>query len=299
MKKKAIFNYYFFFIIIIIIIILFIKFFFNFLNYSSSSEAFTMSNNSLLICIPFHYSDNRWQYLEQILHTFLNTYSINIHIIIDTNDKQTIELVNNNFKKEKDKIIEVIVHTHLDHPFDLTWKHRQHFLDNIDKYMYCMYVEDDMDIPFNNYKNYLNNFSILWPEYVPTFIRYEVQADGKYSSEHSNVTEISKDNIIVKGSKKFIELNVTYCACWIMPMNTLKNNIIKEYHIKQIPFDHGSYRETAASYTTWQLKKKGLVELNEDNTISDYVYIHHIPSNYSDNTQKYNRLLLKNLVRII
>jgi len=294
MKKKTSFNYYLFFFIIILILLLV-----NFVYTMYKKYKIFKKNNSLLICIPFHYSDDRWQYLEQILHNFINTYSVRIHIIIDTNDRKTVQLINNTFKKEYNRIIEVIVHTYLDHPFDLTWKHRQHFLDNIDNYMHCMYVEDDINIPFNNYINYINNFSILWPDYVPTFIRYEVQADGKYSSEHSNVTEISKDSIIIKGGKKFIELNVTYSACWIMPMDILKYTIIEQYHIKKIPFDHGSYRETGASYPTWQLNKKGLVELNDDNTISDYVFIHHLPSDYSDITKNNNRLLLKNLLKIV
>jgi hypothetical protein len=137
----------------------------------------------------------------------------------------------------------------------------------------------------------MENFNILWPEYIPAFIRTIKKDDNKiYASNLLKQTNIN--NIINKNNKKFIELYLTYFAAWIMPMKDIKENLIDNF-LRLEPINEGNYRETAASFPTWQLGKKGLVELDNNNNIIEEIYIKHLPNNYINNAN----LLKENILR--
>ena len=145
-----------------------------------------------------------------------------------------------------------------------------------------MYTEDDMNITYDNYKHFLKSFNILWPDYMPTFIRTEANENIIYSAEIYGVSNILKDNILHKANKRFIELDasqgVMYSAAWVMPMKYIKKNIVDDFY--KIPIGTGAYREIAAMYTTRQLNKKGLIEIDNNNIINPNTFIQHLyPSN--------------------
>lgn len=254
--------------------------------------------DNLLICIAFHYDidpsglrkkEDRYNNLKTVLHNFIINYKIPIHIIIDTNSDDAKKLLLDDFKNDiEKKTIEIYVHMALEHRFDLTWKHREHCKNNLDKYTNFMYLEDDMLIPYTHYLKYMENLNILWPEYVPTFIRIEKhKSNSIHAINLQSPTKLENEKIITKNNKKFIELTVTYSACWILPMKNIKENLSDAFF--KIPVDEGSYRENAASFPTWQLHKKGLVELDNNNNIIKEMYIKHLSDNYG------NSLLTKNI----
>jgi hypothetical protein len=78
-------------------------------------------NESLLVCISFHYNENRLKYLEQVVLNILS-YNLNKTIVVETNQEFKLAIDNNN----------IIINTHRDlpHPFSLTWMHRQTILNN-------------------------------------------------------------------------------------------------------------------------------------------------------------------------
>jgi hypothetical protein len=220
----------------------------------------------LLICIAFHYNPDRIKYLTRVIDAFLNEYKVDLKLIVDTN---TFDLEHYN----KHENIQVFVHEKLNHPFHLTWMHRKHIKENINLYDCFMYVEDDMYLPFENFKNYLENFKILWPKYVPSFVRIE-QKDGH--DFISDVPEKQPLNKVSIGGKEFNEFKFpfNYHAFWLLPQKELKGSMKDNF----VSLSDG--REFAAMYTGWELGKKALVEL-DGGLISKKSYSYHLPNNYA------------------
>jgi len=234
---------------------------------------------TLLICIAFHYVDNRLKYIKKVLLRFLNTYKLPFHIIIDTNTSNT-ELILRNFLSDhiNSNIIEICVHNNLPHPHCLTWAHRFHFKEHIENYETFMYLEDDMDVPYENFINYLDNFNMLWPYYIPSFVRVETNDKGElFSSDHLLIHKLHGSQLLHFESKVFMKLHVDYNALWIMPRDALILTM-KDWFARWETKDY--IRETAASYILWELKVPALYELDVNNKISDKCYVYHLPNNY-------------------
>lgn len=220
----------------------------------------------LLICIAFHYNPDRIKYLSQVVYALLNEYKISVKIVIDTNTKDLLG-------REEFKACQIMVHEKLDHPFHLTWMHRFHVKSGIDHFDCFMYQEDDMRLPFENFQNYLTNFEILWPKYVPSFVRIE-QKDGiDFISDVPEKQPLHKISIAGKEFNEF-KFPYNYHAFWIMPQKELKETMKVDF----ARLSDG--REFAAMYTGWELGKKALVEL-EDGRISKKSYSYHLPNNYA------------------
>lgn len=225
---------------------------------------------SLLICIAFHYVPDRIKYLLEVLDSFVLEYNIDLYIIIDTNSPVKIEGLKHFLYKDK---IKVVVHKDLKHPFHLTWCHRKHIKDNIDNYDNFMYIEDDIYLPFENYLNYLENFKILYPKYVPGFVRIEKKEAFKF------ISDVPKKQIreeVGIGGKQFhsFPFPINYHAFWIMPSKELKESMKDNF----VQYTDG--REFAAMYVGWELGKSVMVEL-ENGLISNKCYSYHLPNNYA------------------
>jgi len=253
----------------------------------------------LLICIAFHYSDSRFQYLKTLLERFLNTYEIPLKIIIDTNSYETEVLVSEEFPRECNSgKIEIKVHEELIHPFCLTWAHRFHFKTLINKYELFMYLEDDMDLPFENFKNYIQNFGILWPQCIPSFIRVERDSSGnEFCSDQLLVHRVPENSLLHIESKRFIRLQNNYCALWIMPREALIATITSNFARWET---EGHIRETAASFPNWELNMHALVEVDSQGKVSEKCYTYHLPNNYIlQEGTPLGKLSVNNLLEII
>ena len=174
---------------------------------------------SLLACIVFHYTDSGLPYLNKIVDAFVNEYEIPVKVIIDTNN-HNIDYMNN-------QNIEVIVHSDLENPFYLAWMHRKHMKDRINDYDSFMYVEHDIYIPYINYLNCMDNYKILFPRYVPSFVRIEEKDGEKYA-----VDVVSKQfpiNYYWIGDKKFVTLDRPFNPFWTMPKRPLLDTMTYMY----------------------------------------------------------------------
>lgn len=218
----------------------------------------------LLITIAAHYNPERVQYLERVIANFVENYKVDFDIIINTNTSD-LEYLNS----EK---ITVVVAENLEHPFHLTSLHRQHVKDNIDRYKVFGYFEDDMLLPFENYLNYLENFKLLYPKFVPSVIRIEEENGAEFVSD---VIKQHKINIIEIGGKQFNEMPFfeNYNAFWIMPAKELKEGMTDNFTKLT------TYREENASFVGWALRKPTLLEI-ENGMVSKKCYSYHLPSNY-------------------
>lgn len=232
-----------------------------------------MLNKRLLVCICFHYSYDRISILEKVIE-ILSDYKMKVDVIIDTN-QTGLNLSKNDIIKQ------ISVNDNLEHPYNLTFMHRKHIIENIDSYDWFMYLEDDMGLPFENFLEFTENFYSLWPNYVPSFVRIETFNQIDYVVDVIQTKNLN--NLIKIKEKYYVDLsngrqNIThaYHAFWIMPkkelketMNTIKNGFFR------VSID----REWAASFTNWELEKIPLVRI-ENNKISKLCYSYHLSNNY-------------------
>lgn len=212
----------------------------------------------ILVCIASHDCKNRLAYLLPVLNN-LKSYPEKVDIIIDTNDSIDIEGVS-------------VYNHNLLHPYHLTWCHRKHIKDNLLLYDWFVYQEDDMLIPYENFHNYTENFNLLWDKYVPSFVRIEKYNNKEYITDVTS--HHKKSDIICLHDKKWIHLSNPYHAFWIMPKQAIINTITKNFERFE------TWRELAASYPMWELKRIPLVMIEDDN-ISKKCYSYHLPNNYA------------------
>lgn len=236
----------------------------------------------LLICICYHHSsDETLKNLFFNLRNIKSTYKCQYKIVIHVNTNLAKELILSNFSEA-----EIHVCSTLLHPFDLTWQHRQYIKDHINDYDVFMYIEDDMLIKYEQLTNYLKNLEVVWPNYVPTFFRYELNKQGeRYAVDVTRVVATSQD-IISFNNKKFCKTDTIYCACWVLPGSLLKEllSVCSNCFTQIRP---GLVREHAASFVNWHLKKPCLIELEKDKfEISDLCTIHHLSNKYVNWTEQ-------------
>jgi hypothetical protein len=260
-------------------------------------------NNCLLICISFHFQENRFFYLKKIIENFLQ-YKVKIKIIIETNSFETVNLIKENFKNEFEKTLFLKIHENLIHPHYLTWMHRKIMNENLENFSHFMYIEDDIFLPFENYQDYLIKLDYLWPNYIPSFVRLEQKDETYYNADAISVTKIKNKDILSINNKKFILLNNPYHGFWIMTQE-----ILKKYKLPNFTIDQKWIRESAASYglspgnhpsACWKspdIQKKGLVEI-VDYKISSKCYSYHLPNNYINNNSKFGKIKLENIIKI-
>jgi len=256
----------------------------------------------LLICIAFHYVPERYKYLKTVLLRFIETYKINIHIHIDTNSEESITLVRNDFNTYLDSGgISIHTHTNLQHPFLLTWMHRLFMASNINNFELFMYLEDDIDIPFENFIRYIENIEILYPARYPAFFRIEKQDSEKYWVDGpANI--IRYNEIIELNGRRFLSLKSSYHACWAMRQKDLGELIndnfinprfidpaILELH-KNTGWNSWGIREIAASYPLYSLNKQCFVEIlpreGSGVLVSPLSMVEHLPKNYTSGPHK-------------
>ncbi len=255
----------------------------------------------LLVCICFHYTEDGVKYLKKVVDNCLS-YPMDVDIIIDTNEDNEII---NQFSSDIDKPnIAVAYHTNLEHPYHLTWKHREHMAQLIEfgDYDYFMYLEHDMLVPYENFVEYTKNFPILYPMgFVPSFIRVEEANSKQYVSDLLGPQE-DLFSLKVDG-KVFANLTHPYHAFWIMPQKELAESIaqygsISSGAIFKSPFyrPDAINRELAASFPMWQLNKVPLVLLEGDR-ISPLSYSYHTTNSYAtDTTHPHGKIELENLI---
>lgn len=240
---------------------------------------------SLLVCIAYHHSPERIKYLDKVVDNFINNYGIKVDIIVDTNiyDWDTgskWECYTKVLTRQLFPTIRIVSHENLEHPFHLTYCHRRHIKDNIDNYDYVAYFEDDMLLPFENYISYLETFKLLWPKYVPSFIRVEEKDGQQYVSDVPARQNINDLGIIEIEGRYFVALPfpINYCALWVMPQKELKETM--KYDFVRV----SDGREFAAMYTGWELQKPALIEVRKTDTgyeVSPQCLSYHLPNNYA------------------
>ena len=178
-------------------------------------------------------------------------------------------------------------------------------MNNINNFKLFLYVEDDIDIPFENFIRYIENIAILYPARYPAFFRIEDHDTEKYWVESENTNIIRYNEIVELNGRRFLSLKSSYHACWAMTQKELAESInenfanpnfihpdILELH-KNTGWDIYGIREVAASYPTCSLNKQCFVEIlpREGSGVraSPLSMVKHLPKNFTSVPHKFVR----------
>lgn len=212
----------------------------------------------LLVTIAHHSAPGRLQYLRRMLEEFAK-YELTNDVLIDT-DVAGLDVHGDN--------ITTVHHPSLAHPFHLTWIHRQHMKAELENYRYLAYFEDDILLPWENFDHYRERFFLLWPDYVPGFVRVETYNGEQFAVDATERTPIQ----CVRDYH--CALRQSYHGFWIMPQEALKATMKPDF------VRVSDSREAAASYPMADLNKAVLVEV-EAGGVSKKSLAYHLSNSYA------------------
>lgn len=259
----------------------------------------------LLVCVCFHYSAEKFPHLCQVVENFILNYTES-DIIIDTNNHHSEKEISKKFGMNSR--IKTVVHDRLLDPFHLAWAHRKHFKREMDYYDVFMYVEDDILVPYENYLNYLDVFKIVWPNYIPSFVRTEEKDGQLYCADALIRTRVREADILVFKGRRFITLDNPYHAFWVMPRDALKESMNCDF--EKIYEGNKWIREIAASYGlmpgkrpcvrwgSYDIQKIGLVEVDRDMKISNLCFVKHTTNKYINDCEfNFGKIQIERIIK--
>jgi len=242
---------------------------------------FTQSR--ILIHIAFHYVEPRFCYLVKVLSAINSYHFKHIDVIIDTNSAETkscFRKLQSNFNFD----FHVQVHDPLEHPFLLTWAHRHNISDQIDKYDYFMYIEDDIEIHYDALTRWRDDSHSMHEDgYLRGFMRTEINSrNNTVLTDQKSVMKFR--NLQYYKNKPYLRPSNPYHGFWIYSQQQMK------IFIKSQCWLDGNYpkwgvRERAAAGMTWldTSSHNILIPLTNALEIPEDVRVHHLPNNYARN----------------
>ena len=252
----------------------------------------------LLVTIPFYFRDDRLRFLSEVCRAFSEYRVASLLLIVQTNTNKTdqIERIEGLLRQFKTIEFEIQVRDSLSDPHLLVWEHRpiilERFLDESSTFTHFVYVEDDIRVSYANFSYFVESRMILASKLsLPSFLRVEYsRRHNKYMA--TDVTRKSPLNTVPfvdAGGHRFVALPDPYCGTYI-----LDRPLAVEFKLSQ-----SFTQEGAASRIHWELRERAamglvlenipsffphryVVPLAGSNSVANYAWIEHLPSNYAD-----------------
>lgn len=234
----------------------------------------------LVVRVAFHLVRARMRFLAEMLQQLRELPFSEIHIAIDTNSPETRKLLE---AAGIDFVNEIAVHEDLDHPFKLTWRHRERLRAVVGQFDYFMYVEDDILVPPEAVRLWHERLPALKQAgFLPGFMRVELNRAGALvSSDFQRPAARSLLRSIE--NKPYLASPYPYQAFWIYDKETMLAFMDSSiYATGQPGLD---LRECMAIGFTYEMTPNGprsrhLLPLDENAKVDPRCFVFHMPSNY-------------------
>jgi hypothetical protein len=190
--------------------------------------------DTLLVHIPFHYRAERVAYIKRLIENFKNYRLKRVDVVVDTNSELTraaiapiLPLVNRS--KNLNLNVTITCHDHLEHPFDLTWVHRQAMSKQLQNYDLFMYLEDDILVPWETFISVRNDQVLLEKtEWIRGVLRIEKSDRGvNYLADFKE--PMGPPEILHLQGGRFFQPKYPYSACWIYTRAQMTRFFASEY----------------------------------------------------------------------
>lgn len=193
-----------------------------------------MLSDTLLVHIPFHYRLERIVYIKRLIENFQAYRLKRIDVFIDTNSVLTNEALATLFPvvngpKHLDLNVTITPHLHLEHPFDLTWVHRQAMEKHLQNYDLFMYLEDDILVPWDSFINLRNDQVLLEnTEWIRGALRIEQSHRGvNYLADFKEPMGLPQ--VLDINGRRFFRPRYPYSAFWLYTRTQMKRFLASEY----------------------------------------------------------------------
>jgi SAM-dependent methyltransferase len=191
---------------------------------------------------------------------------------------QTHLMVVSNVKKDLGEDVEVIAGLPNENPHSLPFAHKRIFADRKDAYDLFIYTEDDILITQRNIAALLRVTSILPPEELAGFFRWEQYADGrKYYPEAHDFYRWMLSSVKVIGGHTFARFTNDHSGCYALTRSQLAKAIASGGFLVP-PHEHKyGLLETAATDPYTQCGFRKLICLSH----FDEFLVPHLPNKYA------------------
>ena len=181
----------------------------------------------LLVAITFHMSQSRITYLASVLRSLADFPVSELRVVIITNtlDPSNLHILSalGSEVLQKDSVF-VRTSGELAHPFELAWCHKSLIRDEFlmaswGNPTHFIYLEDDMQLSFNNFAYYVTYSRILGPRrLIPSFLRTEFNADrgGFVNVDNVKPMRLKNEPAVQVGEYAFVNPRNPYTACFIL-----------------------------------------------------------------------------------
>ncbi len=264
----------------------------------AAPEGSAAIRGKLLVHVTFHFAPERIVYLRQALDAIGSYAFSRVDVVVDTNSDRSREAVRETVSDlDLGPQVEVVcrVHRDLHHPHVLTWTHRAHMREEIGRYDFFMYVEDDILVPWFAVVRWYHDTSLLYPKgLVRGFLRVEWNHKGLLVATDINKPERNPTIRTIDG-RRYLRPSNPYQGLWLYTQAQTHEFLRSDSWVD--PPCHWGLREKAAAGMIFSnvpeslsVKNQGrrsgppsrlLIPLNDFGTPDDGCLVYHLPNNYA------------------
>ena len=249
---------------------------------------------SLLAHVTCHFAPERMHYLSSVLREIGSYRFSKIVIVVDTNSDEGADRAQGlvvELGLSRNVEVRCDVHSDLEAPFILTWAHRAHVQDSLERFDYVMYLEDDILVPWRAIAAWHRDTSILYPRrLLRGFLRVEINAAGRLVS--TDYTRAERHPVFLRVADRiFLIPRNPYHAFWIYGRSQMQE-FVQSKSWSDPPCRMGT-REKAACGMMFsnvpeslliprrRFQSRVLLPLDASLTIPEECFVYHLPANYS------------------
>lgn len=264
--------------------------------------------HSLAIAVPFHFKEDRLQYLRQTAAHFGRLADhVDVTILTNAQDAQRQARIRALFS-DPAVDVQIMTPTLLGHPKLLTWCHRPVLKDRFNRdasVTHFMYVEDDICVQPHNIAYWLQAREKLRAHrLIPSFLRYEELVPGaaRYSTDVTRRLAL-RELPQIKPSPNYAYLNLPqpYQGMYLLDRELMQEHI--EGPSWDPNFGPWGIMEKATQGLTFEAVPSGFTSRNligfdlTAGQIDANCLIHHTPNNYvHDPRSKFGKVLIRDLI---
>jgi hypothetical protein len=255
----------------------------------------------ILCAIAFHFDTARLGFLAEVLRSLSDFRVAAMDVVIVTNTLRQQDLSSLRGlcgDMPADKTASIRSYGELDHPFHLTWCHKEIITDqflkcNQGRYSHFIYLEDDILLSFANFCYFVEFREILCPfGLLPSFLRAEYSANlgALVASDAFWPVYIPVQSHLCRDDFVMLNMPNPYNPCFVLDLE------LAEEYVRSRSFD----REASRAVCPWGVRERAALGLCLENVpppfqtrylvpvsrrtgkLPEFARISHLPNNYAN-----------------
>jgi 2-polyprenyl-3-methyl-5-hydroxy-6-metoxy-1,4-benzoquinol methylase len=219
----------------------------------------------ILVAVASYGTKNN-QYLARLIQEY-KSMPFDVHVVVLSNLPKSVgkgaELVLVDLKGKD--------------PCSLPFAHKKIFVDHLNHYDLFIYTEDDTLITESNIQAFLKACTVLEPNEIPGFFRFERGADGRtnYPEVHGPF-HWDCQSVRRRQDQVFASFTNEHSACYVLTQDQLRRSIASGGFLVEA---HSGKYDTICTAATDPYTQCGFRKLISISSLNDFL-VHHLPNTY-------------------